>query len=60
MYLILILIIGFYFYKTGDLQRWMNKIPTNTSNSSAREILDLRLAKGEISTDEYEKIKNIL
>ena len=60
MYLILILIIGFYFYKTGDLQRWMSKIPTNTSNENAREVLDLRLAKGEISVDEYEKIKNII
>lgn len=60
MYLIFILIIGLYFYKTGDLQRWMDKIPTNSTNGNARDILDLRLAKGEIGVDEYEKIKNIL
>ena len=60
MYFILILIIGFYFYKTGDLQKWMDRASAGKNSGDAKGVLDLRLAKGEISVDEYEKIKNIL
>jgi len=65
MMLILILAIGFYLYKTGDLGRLVNKVqnPSNNNSSSsneARRIIDLRFAKGEISAEEYSKLKNLL
>ncbi|ADD03312.1 Protein of unknown function DUF2078, membrane [Thermoanaerobacter italicus Ab9] len=55
--LILILAIGFYLYKTGDLQRMINK---NYQTNEAKKILDIRLAKGEITEEEYNKLKSIL
>ncbi|WP_211204211.1 SHOCT domain-containing protein [Thermoanaerobacter italicus] len=57
MCLILILAIGFYLYKTGDLQRMINK---NYQTNEAKKILDIRLAKGEITEEEYNKLKSIL
>ncbi|GBF10933.1 hypothetical protein TEPIDINF_000176 [Tepidibacillus infernus] len=62
MLLLLILVIGFYLYKTGELQNILNKIQGNGSNNSneARRIIDIRFAKGEISAEEYNKLKNIL
>ncbi|WP_339061805.1 hypothetical protein [Tepidibacillus marianensis] len=65
MILILILAIGFYFYKTGELGRLLNKVQTTGSNSGgnsneARRIIDLRFAKGEINAEEYNKLKNLL
>ncbi|TCS77843.1 hypothetical protein [Tepidibacillus fermentans] len=65
MMLILILAIGFYLYKTGELGRLLNKVQTLGSNSSsnlneARRIIDLRFAKGEITAEEYSKLKNLL
>ncbi len=60
MFFILILIIGFYFYKTGELQRWMGNASAGKNSGDAKGVLDLRLAKGEISVEEHEKIKNIL
>ncbi|SHE98092.1 hypothetical protein SAMN02745195_01570 [Thermoanaerobacter uzonensis DSM 18761] len=44
---ILILAIGFYLYKTGDLQRMINNLNANKVDE-AKKILDIRLAKGEI------------
>ena len=62
MMLLLILAIGFYLYKTGELGRLVNKVQTSGNNNSneARRIIDLRFAKGEISAEEYTKLKNIL
>ncbi|MFV9510184.1 hypothetical protein [Tepidibacillus sp. LV47] len=65
MMLILILAIGFYLYKTGELGRLLNKVQTLGSNSNsnsneARRIIDIRFAKGEITAEEYSKLKNLL
>ena len=57
--LILILAIGFYLYKTGDLQRMINNLheSKNYQTNEAKRILDIRLAKGEITEEEYNKLK---
>lgn len=60
MGLFLIILIGLYFYKTGDLQNFVNKVNTPGNSNEARNILDLRFAKGEISEEEYTKMKKIL
>lgn len=59
MGLILILAIGFYLYKTGDLQRIINNLNANKDCqvNEAKKILDIRLAKGEITVEEYNKLK---
>lgn len=61
MVLILILAIGFYFYKTGELQKLPNKfqIRQNHDINGVRRVLELRYASGQISTEEYIKLKNI-
>ncbi len=62
MFLLLILAIGFYLYKTGDLQ----KLTSNRQNqyrhdlSAARRVIDVRYASGKISAEEYMNLKNIL
>ncbi|MCM3365031.1 hypothetical protein ACTQ5K_15795 [Niallia sp. Sow4_A1] len=62
MVLLLILAIGFYLYKTGELQKVLNKFQFRQSpdTNGARRVLDLRYASGQISTEEYIKLKNIL
>ncbi|MBE3592401.1 MAG: SHOCT domain-containing protein [Thermoanaerobacter sp.] len=62
MCLILTLAIGFYLYKTGDLQKMINNLHENKNYqiNEAKRILDIRLAKGEITEEEYDKLKNIL
>ena len=62
MFLLLLLAIGFYLYKTGEWQKLSQKFqPNDTSNiSEARRIIDMRYASGQISDEEYQKIKNLL
>lgn len=61
MFMLLILAIGFYLYKTGDLQKFFGKIGTHVpDNNSARQIIDLRYAAGKITEEEYVKLKNLI
>ena len=60
-FVIVILLVGFYFYKTGELQQWLGNIERNSGvGDNAKNILDIRLAKGEISAEEYQKLKSVL
>jgi uncharacterized membrane protein len=60
MFLLLIIAIGFYLYKTGNLQLPL-KFQTKEANvNEARRIIDMRYASGQISAEEYNKIKNLL
>jgi len=64
MMILLILAIGFYLYKTGDLQRMTSNFTGNSNQSyqpeQAKSILDARLAKGEITVEEYKNLKQVL
>ncbi|WP_034552054.1 hypothetical protein [Carnobacterium funditum] len=62
MFLLLILIFGFYLYKTGELQKLLGNNEKNANNSTneLKEVIDYRYASGEISTDEYNKLKALL
>lgn len=62
MFLLLIVASGFYLYKTGDLQKLLNQFQPQGGNrhSEARGIIDVRYAAGEISTEEYNKLKHLL
>ncbi|OEF98840.1 hypothetical protein BHF71_10710 [Vulcanibacillus modesticaldus] len=63
MFLLLILIlVGLYLYKTGDLQKMINNLQsdTNYQTNEVKRIIDMRLAKGEITEEEYNKLKEIL
>lgn len=62
MVLLLILAIGFYLYKSGDLQKITEKLQfKETANvNEAKRIIDMRYASGQISAEEYNKIKNLL
>ncbi|MGG5253446.1 hypothetical protein ACQYAD_08110 [Neobacillus sp. SM06] len=62
MFLLLLIAIGFYLYKTGEWQKLSQKFqPSETPNrSEARKIIDMRYASGQISDEEYQKIKNLL
>lgn len=39
---------------------WVRKGKASTQSSDAEQILKLRLAKGEISSEEYDRLKKIL
>ncbi|CAM3823250.1 MULTISPECIES: hypothetical protein [Mesobacillus] len=61
MFALLILAIGFYLYKTGDLQKFFGKTdPQDTGDDQARKIIDLRYAAGKLSEEEYMKLKNLI
>lgn len=62
MFLLLILAVGFYLYKTGELQKLFNQIQPKEKNSSneLKEVIDYRYASGQISTEEYNKLKELL
>ncbi|PLR83675.1 hypothetical protein [Bacillus sp. V33-4] len=62
MFLLLILVIGVYLYHTGELQRILSKFQAKESIniSDARRVIDFRYAAGNISIEEYSKIKNLL
>ncbi len=61
MFALLILAIGFYLYKTGDLQKFFGKMDSqNTGDDQARKIIDLRYAAGKISEEEYVILKNCI
>lgn len=62
MFLLLILAIGFYLYKTGELQKLFSQIQPIEPNSSneLKEVIDYRYASGQISTDEYNKLKELI
>ncbi|WP_312098676.1 hypothetical protein [Niallia sp.] len=53
---------SFYLYKTGELQRLFNQIQPKETNSSneLKEVIDYRYASGQISTEEYNKLKELL
>jgi uncharacterized membrane protein len=59
MMFLAIIVIGFLLYQYMAPQETPNIKPMMTKNS-ARDTLDLRLAKGEISVEEYNKIKQAL
>ena len=62
MFLLLILAIGFYLYKTGELQRLLgnNQAKVNNNPNELKEVIDYRYASGQISADEYNKLKALL
>lgn len=62
MFLLLILAIGFYLYKTGELQKLFGNNQTNENNGSneLKEVIDYRYASGQISAEEYTKLKAFL
>ena len=62
MFLLLIFAIGLYLYQTGELQKIAGKFqPQMTPNvNEARRVIDLRYAAGQISTEEYTKLKNLI
>mgnify|MGYP005829036741 FL=1 len=62
MFLLLILAIGFYLYKTGELQKWFgnNQSKVNNDPNELKEVIDYRYASGQISADEYNKLKALL
>ena len=37
-----------------------NKTPTRSATGSARDVLDARLARGELSVEEYRKLRETL
>lgn len=60
MMFFVIIVIGFLLYQyLAPAGQTYNTRPT-TNTTTARETLDLRLAKGEISVDEYNDIKQAL
>ncbi len=62
MFLLLIIAIGFYLYKTGELQKWFgnNQAKVNNNPNELKEVIDYRYASGQISADEYNKLKALL
>ena len=63
MFLLLIVLgIGFYLYNTGDLQKWFgnNQTKANNTTNGLKEVIDYRYASGQISADEYNKLKALL
>ena len=62
MFLLLILAIGFYLYKTGELQRLLGNSQTKVNNNTneLKEVIDYRYASGQISVEEYNKLKALL
>ncbi|WP_330948519.1 hypothetical protein [Virgibacillus sp. MG-45] len=62
MFLILILAIGFYLYKTGELQKMSgnNQTKVNNNPNELKKVIDYRYASGQISIDEYNKLKALL
>lgn len=62
MFLLLILAIGFYLYKTGELQKWFGNTQTKANNNpnELREVINYRYASGQISVEEYNKLKALL
>ena len=62
MILLLIIAISFYLYKTGEWQKLRQKFQDKetTSGNEARRIIDMRYASGQITAEEYNKIKNLL
>lgn len=61
MILLLLLGVGFYLYKKGELQKFTQKFQGNENSGvdEARRIIDMRYASGQISVEEYSKIKNL-
>lgn len=62
MFFILILAIVFYLYKTGELQALFNKTQVRKENEllEAKRLIDTRYASGQLSTEEYIRLKSIL
>lgn len=62
MFLLLILAIGVYLYYTGELQKIFGKLQQqrNPNVNEARRVIDLRYAQGQISAEEYTKLKNLI
>ena len=62
MFLLIILAIGFYLYQSGELEKLLSNSQSKEDNSSneIRQVIDYRYASGQISTEEYNKLKAIL
>lgn len=62
MYLILILAILFYLYQKGDLQKMFSNTQTRKNNTSndLKVTIDYRYASGQLSVEEYNKLKALL
>ncbi|WP_246367076.1 hypothetical protein [Paraliobacillus salinarum] len=62
MYLLLILAIVFYLYQNGELQKLFSNMQTNKNNTSnnIKATIDYRYASGQISAEEYNKLKALL
>ncbi|GGM29390.1 hypothetical protein GCM10011351_14390 [Paraliobacillus quinghaiensis] len=59
--LLIVLAIGFYLYKTGELQKWFGNNQTEVNNTNGlKEVIDYRYASGQISIEEYNKLKALL
>ncbi|MGM0523697.1 MAG: hypothetical protein ACQER2_06615 [Bacillota bacterium] len=59
MMFLAIIVIGFLLYQYMAPKETPNRQPMMTKNT-ARDTLDLRLANGEISIEEYNEIKQAL
>lgn len=60
MMIIFVLLIVLILYKTGDLERFGTRYSNHKEEHDPKQVLDLRLAKGEITVDEYMKLKSVL
>lgn len=60
--LLIVLAVGFYLYKTGELQKWFgnNQTRVNNTTNELKEVIDYRYASGQISIEEYKKLKALL
>jgi uncharacterized membrane protein len=60
--LLIVLAVGFYLYKTGELQKWFgnNQTRVNNTTNELKEVIDYRYASGQISIEEYNKLKALL
>ncbi|MBT2732430.1 MULTISPECIES: hypothetical protein [Carnobacterium] len=62
MGLFLILAIGFYLYKKDEAQKSAanSQKESNNNTDEIKKVIDYRYASGQISTEEYDKLKAIL
>lgn len=62
MFLFLILAIGFYLYKNDKAQKLFHNSQNknNYNTNEIKKVIDYRYASGQISTEEYDKLKAIL
>lgn len=63
MVFLLLLAVVFYLYRSGEWKKWSQKLQHSgeaSNRNEAKHIIDIRYASGQISAEEYSKIKNLL